>query len=341
MDRPPRLQVPVHAVADARRPASGACGAPLSPAILPRQHASPARAPSPFRVSAVRRSQLPPPVRHPSMKARLQLFFAGIASLVSANAAPAQQVPVYAPPSETVFVESINPHLMYWVVGPDSVGTPVESVTLETQRWTRSGAQLEVIVRQESLLPEESVGIDTFRIEPDGRVASINGAPPALQGRVDFLPRLPARELRVGAGWADTLRTVTEGAAGEHVYAVSRQYRVTRSVDTLDTRVVEIVAEGEVHYRDGWWADPARTVAAWIDVRGPVVERIGFDPARGQVVYRGWWMDLKGSGAIPDGAGGSRKVPAGLLSGSRSRVVTFEEAEALRASPGRALRPPS
>jgi uncharacterized membrane protein YoaK (UPF0700 family) len=81
MDRPPRLQVPVHAVEDARRPASGACGAPLSPAILPRQHASPARAPSPFRVSAVGTMpyRSPGAPRRPAPRERPWVFAGAIA----------------------------------------------------------------------------------------------------------------------------------------------------------------------------------------------------------------------------------------------------------------------
>lgn len=272
----------------------------------------------------------------------LACFLTASAIAVSTPAASAAQgAPSYSVPDRTIFIESTNPHLMYWIVGADTLGSPVESVTLESQLWARPGPDFQVVVRRESLLPEASVRTDTFQIDPHGKVLAINSRAPGLHERVDFVPRLPAHPLRIGAQWGDTLRIPGRGPAGEHVYELTRSYRVVRSLDTLDASLVEIEAEGEVHYRDGWWTDSARAVYAWIDVRGSVRERIGFDPSRGQVVYRDWVMDLRGVGGIPDGRGNGKQHPAGLLSASRSRMIAPEAAEALRRRPQDALRPPS
>jgi hypothetical protein len=256
----------------------------------------------------------------------------------STSALSAQTASFYAPARDTVFIESINPHLMYWVVGRDTLGTPIHSVTLERQAWKRSGQNLQVVVHQDRLLPESSTSTDTFSIEANGRLTAINGKAPGLHGRIDFLPRLPGEPLEVGVVWADTLSTVSSGPAGDHRYEVIRQYRVTHSTGEARSSIVEIEAEGEVRYRDGWWTDASESSALWIDVRGPIREVIVFDIAAGQIVERVWQMDLRGTGSLPDGAGGSRSVTAGLLSGSRERRVSQAEAATLKSNPQRALQ---
>ncbi len=264
------------------------------------------------------------------MKILARYLVANALGVSMATASAAQTAPAYSAAERPIFIENINPYRMYWVAGADTLGTPVESVTLESQLWARKGPDIQVVVRQESLQPHASTKTDTFRIDTRGRVLGINGRAPGLHARVDFLPRLPTHALMDRARWGDTLRILGEGPAGEQVYEVTRSYRVTRSLDSLDARLVEIEAEGEVHYRDGWWTDSTRSVAAWIDVRGPVRERIGFDPSRGQIVYRSWVMNLQGVGGIPDGRGQTRQVSAGLVSASRSRIISREAAEALR-----------
>lgn len=89
-----------------------------------------------------------------------------------------------------------------------------------------------------------------------------------------------------------------------------------------------------MQYRDGWWTDSTQVNAVWIDVSGPVHEVIGFDPRAGEILYRSWHMDLRGTGGLPDG----RTVPAGLLSGSRERRISRSSAVNLRADPARVLR---
>ena len=93
--------------------------------------------------------------------------------------AQAQAAPAYAAPADTGFVESVNPHFMYWIVKGDTLGTPIEPVSLERQFWRPAGEHLRVSVRQQRLLPERSASIDSFLLQPNGRLAAINGRPRA------------------------------------------------------------------------------------------------------------------------------------------------------------------
>jgi hypothetical protein len=259
--------------------------------------------------------------------------------LALAAPAAAQQVPVYHASPEPVVVEATNPHLMYLLAGNDTVGRPVEPVTIERQRWSEEDGRLVVIVEQETLRPGRSVTTDTLRLDPDGRVVAVDGKAPGLHVRIDFVPRLPAAPLSIGTRWTDTLHVRGDGPAGEHVYEVVREHRAVRMLDTLGASVIEIASRGEVHYRDGWWADATETARTWIDVRGPVVERAGYDPARGRLVYRSWWMDLRGMGGAP-GPNGEIQLPAGLRSASHQRVVDEKREAVVRRDPEAALRDP-
>lgn len=120
------------------------------------------------------------------------------ATVVFSSVSSAQLATVYEPPADTVFLESYNPHLMYWVVGSDTLGTPVHSVALESQTWSRSGQGLQVSVHLERLLPERSVSQDTFVVAPNGELLLINGRAPRGEQRTDLLPRLPTSVLEVG-----------------------------------------------------------------------------------------------------------------------------------------------
>lgn len=259
--------------------------------------------------------------------------------LVSPQPLAAQQASRYLPARDTVFIESINPHLMYWIRGNDTLGTPLRAVTIEQQVWNASASLLQVEVTLESLLPSSTTSLDTFTLHADGRVLEINGRQPALHGRVDLLPRLPEAPLSTGVEWKDTLSSYSTGPAGEHVYTVQRAYRVREVVDSVGQRFALVEATGIVRYRDGWWVDEGKSTAAWIDVSGPLEERFTFNMTRGQVAERAWTMDLQGEGGIPSSNGSVQRVRAGLISGSRHQVVSRKRAEALRENPMLALEP--
>jgi hypothetical protein len=227
----------------------------------------------------------------------------------------------YRVPASQPHIAIVNPYRMYWVRGADTVGSRVSESSIEHQRWSASGSGLTIVVDQTHLDVTRRVTSDTFAIESDGRVSTINSRPPGLNGRVDLLLRLPHVPLRVGTTWADTMRHDAEGPVGRHRYDVRRAYEAKRELDTLGRHVLLVQATGHVDYRDGWWADSARGVAVWIDVNGPLTEQFYFDVRAGQLVARSWKMDLRGTGAIPDERGALDTLPAGLLSEEKQWLV--------------------
>jgi hypothetical protein len=224
------------------------------------------------------------------------------------------QVPNYKVPSSEVFVATTNPYRMYWLRGNDTIGSPVRELTLEGQSWSREGSALRVLINQLTLDAGRRTTSDTFVVEPNGRVASINGKMPGVHSRVDFLLRLPTAPLAVGVTWMDTLSSTSAGVGGEHHYTIQRRYAVVAEVDTLGRHLQRISATGRVAYRDGWWVDSTKGTFYSIDVAGPVSESFLFDARAGQLVMRAWKMDLRGSGTIPSERVGTDTLRAGLLS---------------------------
>jgi hypothetical protein len=210
---------------------------------------------------------------------------------------------------------------MYWVHGNDTVGSPVREITVERERWKQLGDRLQVVVDDQMLSATRRVTSDTFVVDRDGRVASINGKPPGVHSRVDFLLHLPARPLEVGVRWADTLNSMSDGVGGQHRYRIQRAYQVAAELDTLGRHLERITATGTVGYRDGWWADSAAGTFYVIDVSGAVSESYLFDPRAGQLVTRSWKMDLRGNGIIPNDRGGRDTLPAGLLSEEKQSLL--------------------
>ena len=224
------------------------------------------------------------------------------------------QAPTYQAPHGEIFVATENPYRMYWIRGGDTIGSPTKELTLERQLWRARGTALEVLVDQQSLDAARRATSDTFLVDRDGRVATINSKPPGINGRVDFLLKLPSERLSRGVRWSDTLDHTANGVGGLHRYLVQRSYRVVSELDTLGHHVVRVEASGTVEYRDGWWADSAKGAFYTIDVRGPLTESFFYDARQGQLVARSWKMDLRGTGAIPNASGRQDTLPAGLES---------------------------
>ena len=243
------------------------------------------------------------------------------------------QAPTYKAPTGEVFVATENPYRMYWLRGGDTIGSPTKELTLERQLWTTRGTTLEVLVDQQSLDAARRATSDTFVIGGNGRVETINAKPPGINGRVDFLLKLPVERLTLGTKWSDTLDHTANGVGGQHRYLVQRSYRVVSELDTLGHHVARVEATGTVDYRDGWWADSSKGVFYTIDVRGPVAESFLFDARQGQLVARSWKMDLRGRGIIPNERGGQDTLPAGLQSEERQWLVDPHVAHVI----GRAL----
>src|SRR5207237_7773041 len=106
--------------------------------------------------------------------------------------------------------------------------------------------------------------------------------------------------LRLTLTWSDTLHSSQAGGpGGAHTFTIIRSWRVARLFDSAGTRLAELSASGDVHYRDGWWADSAVGSYAAIDVSGPVTEHALLSITAGQLVERSWSMNLTGRGTHP------------------------------------------
>lgn len=241
----------------------------------------------------------------------------------------------YYPPADTVFVLLVNPHRMYWIRGTDTLSQPARPLVVETQYWNSEGAQVRVTVRQQQLDVGRRTKVDTFGITPLGAVKTINGKAPGLNGRIDFLPRLPGRVLAEGETWEDTLQSEGGGARRDGAYRVVRTYRVRRIFDSSATRLAEVSATGLVRYRDSWWVDSAAGRLAFINVAGPDTERFVFAVKQGQLLLRSWSMNLTGRGAIPGDSGRMDTTAAGLIAAETEQVISSERAHLLtRPMPG-------
>jgi hypothetical protein len=263
------------------------------------------------------------------------MFSVCLGSALGHAAMSAQTVASYRAQAETLCVELRNPYRMYWVRGRDTVGEDHMDLTIERQVWRADSLNLVADIIQSTLTVARRSHTDTFTVSPLGRVIRIDGRAPGLNDRVDLLLGLPATPLTVGSTWGDTIDSRAVGPAGQHLYVVQRQYRVTRQVDTLGSVATEVQAKGTVHYRDAWWVDSTAGSYAWVDVAGPVTESYWFDSSRGRLLARYWSMDLRGQGGAPDTMHVTDTVPAGLRSQEVQSPVTSQRAAILtRSLPG-------
>jgi len=259
----------------------------------------------------------------------------GVCFVAAAAASTASAQDRYRPPADSVFMLLINPYKMYWVRGGDTVGEPVDAVSVEAQAWRSVGSQLQVAVRQLQLDVNRRSNVDTFAITPFGAVQTINGHAPGLNERVDFLLRLPGRKLAQDVSWSDTLRSTQGGRSGTDLYEVPRTYRVRRLFDSGGSPFAEITAVGVVHYRHSFWRDSVAGTFVQFDVTGPDTERFVFAVKSGQLLHRTWSMHLTGFATGMGGAGGPDTVPAGLISGETQDTISRAHAHLLtRSLPG-------
>ncbi len=240
---------------------------------------------------------------------------------------PAQAPVRYATQGDTSWFQSHNTFTMYFVRGGDTLGRPASHLKVQRHAWTGPGA-LEI----QSLLLDvgRAVTTESLSLAPAGRVRAINGRRPAdtPRGMYDVLPRLPepVRALGPGTAWTDTIAISGSTASGPVVYRAERRYRVTRLLDTLGVRALEIAGEGRLRYADSYWVDSAAGQTLSLDVEGPLSQRFWFDPARGRFLGQEWTMDLRGRGVLP---GGRDTVPAGLRSSDIVRRIAPERASRL------------
>lgn len=241
---------------------------------------------------------------------------AGILLLGTGGIATAQ-LARYEPAVDTIRYQSLNSYFMYFIRGADTLGEPVSTTTRESRFFRKAGAGLEVWVRLEG---DGFSAEETYAITPAGRVTAVGGRPVAEvpNARVDILPRLPAptRALNAGVQWTDTAVVRGSQSYGSTHYEVRRAYRVTRSVDTLGTRLALIVADGQMKLRQGGWQDSAQGQVWWQEVSGPVADTVWFDARAGNVRQSVAVMNLSGNGGFGP-IGGGVTMPSGLRSSVR------------------------
>jgi hypothetical protein len=250
------------------------------------------------------------------------LVAAGACALVGISAHA--QAPRYLPQRDTVVMTSRNPFRMYYVRGADTLGNPVFARGISREVWRAKGDSVDIEVMHRDLAFLEKDTTRRALVAPDGRELPENGHAP--YGLPTSLMPLPATPLRAGLEWHDSSVVARDtngfGVRFESVMA----YKVRRIVDTLGSRVADVVADGQYRMRDQF-GDSVRK-RQWIDVRGPDHETFLFDINRGRLVYRSWDMKLRGwgGGRLPgDSVATADSVPAGLDSKTFDRLVPLDE----------------
>jgi hypothetical protein len=223
----------------------------------------------------------------------------------------------YQPSPDTLRFQSLNSYLMYFVRGTDTLGEPVSTTTRESRHLRTVAGGLELWTRLEG---EGFSAQESYTLTPEGRVIAVGGKPvgDAPNARVDVLPRLAigGRAMNVGTQWSDTVSVRRTQSYGLTYYDVARNYRVIRTVDTLDTKLALLVANGQMKLRQGGWQDSAQGVAWWQEVRGPVTDTVWFDTRAGNIHQTFTIMNLVGTGGYGPLAGGVT-MPSGLRSSVR------------------------
>ena len=206
---------------------------------------------------------------------------------------------------------------MYFVRGGDTLGEPVSTTTRESWYLRNAAKGLELWTRLEG---SGFSAQETYTITPEGRVTAVGGKPVSdvPNARVDVLPRLASggRSLSAGLQWFDTVSSRGTESYGLTYYDVVRNYRVVRTIDTLNTKLGLLVATGRMKLRQGGWQDSTQGSVWWQEVSGPVTDTVWFDTRAGNVFESLTVMNLTGTGGFGPLAGGIT-MPSGLRSSVR------------------------
>lgn len=228
------------------------------------------------------------------------------------------QAPRYQPSTDTVRYQSLNSYLMYFVRGGDTLGEPASTTARESRQFRKAAASLELWTRLEG--SEGFSAEEIYSITPEGRVTAVGGRPvrDVPNARVDVLPRFATGSgpLNAGVQWTDTVAVRGTQSYGATHYEVRREYRVVRTVDSLDTRLALIVANGQMKLRQGGWQDSAQGLVWWQEATGPIADTIWFDLRDGDIRQSVGVMNLSGTGGFGP-IGGGVTMPSGLRSSVR------------------------
>jgi hypothetical protein len=255
-------------------------------------------------------------------RARITLAAAALSVLV----APVQhaQAPRYRAQSDTLVMTRRNPFHMYFVRGTDTLGNAVLSHDLTREVWRAKGDSIDVEVMRRDLDFGKKDTVIRYLVSPDGRALAREGHKP--YGLPASLMPLPTVAIRPGLEWRDSSVITRDTNDFKVRFEWVMTYRVRRVLDTLGSKVADVVADGRYRMRDQW-GDTARK-REWVDVQGPDHETFLFDITRGRLAYRSWDMKLRGwgGGKLPgDSVASPDSVPAGLDSKTFDRLVPAEE----------------
>lgn len=244
------------------------------------------------------------------------LTLAPLLTIAAAAPGSAQQL-AYQATNDTIHYVSVNTYLLYFVQGSDTLGSPVNTRTLESRKATALAGNLAVWVRLQGMDSAQFQVEETYTVDLTGRLLAVGGKPlaEAPYARVDLLPRFPSPPGRLvpGLSWTDTVATQSEQPYGRTFYEVRREYRVLRMVDSLGTSLALVVGQGQMRLRQGGWQDEAGKYAWWQEVAGSIVDTVYFDAQHGLVHASFAVLDLVGTG----GAVGGPVLPSGLRSSVR------------------------
>lgn len=255
-------------------------------------------------------------------RARITLIAAALTVMV----APVQhaQAPRYLPQRDTLVITARNPFHMFFVRGSDTLGNAVLSRDLTRQVWRAKGDAVDIEVLRRDLDFARKDTVIHSLAGPDGHALPRDGHAP--YGLPSSLMPLPSVAIRPGLEWRDSSVIARDTNDFKVRFEWVMTYRVRRVIDTLGSKVADVVADGRYRMRDQW-GDTAKK-RLWIDVQGPDHETFLFDITRGRLAYRSWDMKLRGwgGGKLPgDSVATPDSVPAGLDSKTFDRLVPAEE----------------
>jgi hypothetical protein len=251
--------------------------------------------------------------------------------------AMAQPAP-YRAQADTLYYSLLTKRVVTFIRGRDTLRIPTVQFAVMSERWSQVDSHLRVVTHTICInFPRRSVE-DTVDVSPHGQILMINGRVPdanAAQQR-DFLLHLPDEKLKPGTVWLDSTIVSKPGAGGGIVRSMRLSLRVNRVDDAAgNTRVADIIAEGALRDREGYWIDSAAGRSGWIDVAGPSHQEFRYDVKYGELYGHYADATLPGWGTLPNRTGGDDTLPVVLSLHVIKRSLSAERAQMLaRPLPG-------